>query len=162
MLIAVFGDIHSNLENLKRALAIIQGKGVAHIIVVGDLQSLETIDIIGATSIKTSIVFGNADYDRDAFISRAKKYENIEIFGDFGEIELKSKKIGFCHFAGDARNMAKTGKYDVVFSGHRHSPIEEHIKGTLYIRPGEIAGQYYKPTFCIFDTETMKAELVLI
>lgn len=160
--IAIIGDIHSNLANLKRALEIIKKNQLSHIIVVGDLQNLETIDIMGTTNVKFSIVFGNADYERDAFLDRAKKYENIKIFGDFGEIELDSKKIGFCHYAGDARKMAKTGKYDVVFSGHRHSPTEEKIGDTIYIRPGEIAGQYFKPTFCIFDLEKMKPELILI
>lgn len=162
MQIAILGDIHSNLINLKRAFDILAKKAICHIIIVGDLQSLETIDIIGATNIKTSIVFGNADFDRNAFIKRAKKYENIKIYGDRGELEIDEVKIAFCHYPQTAKKIAREEDVEVVFAGHWHSPYEEKINGTLYIRPGEIAGHYYEPAFCIFDTKNMKPELILI
>lgn len=162
MRIAIIGDIHSNLINLQKSLSIIQEKGLAHIIVVGDLQSPEVIDIIGSTNKKISIVFGNADFDRESFIKRAKKYKNIEIFGDFGELDFNNRKIGFCHFYSEAKEIATKGIYDIVFCGHKHSPIEEKINSTILIRPGEIAGQYCEPTFCIYDLDKMKAELVLL
>ncbi|PIZ00206.1 hypothetical protein COY62_03750 [bacterium (Candidatus Howlettbacteria) CG_4_10_14_0_8_um_filter_40_9] len=162
MIIAIIGDIHSNLTNLKKALLLVQEREVKHIIVVGDLQSLETIDIMGLTNIKSSIIFGNADWDRDAFLDKAKKYKNIKIFGDVGELKFDDVKIAFCHYPQTAKKLARENDTDVIFCGHWHSPWEEKINGTLIIRPGEVAGHFYKPTFCIFDTETMKAELVFI
>lgn len=163
MKIAVLGDIHSNLVNLKIALEKVKSRDIGHIIVLGDLQNVEVIDIIGITNYKSSIIFGNADFDRNAFIKRAQKYKNIETFeGSKGELEIEGAKIAFCHYPQTAKKLAKEEDLDVVFSGHWHSPWEEKINGTLSIRPGEIAGQYYKSTFCIFDTEKMKAELVLV
>lgn len=162
MKIAILGDIHSNLINLEKALEQVKSRHIRHIIVVGDLQSLETTDIIGTTFIKTSIIFGNADYDRDAFSDKAKKYKNIKIFRDVGELKFDNVKIAFCHYPQTAKKLAKEKDFNVIFCGHWHSPWEERVNGTLIIRPGEVAGHYYKPTFCIFDTETMKAELVLI
>lgn len=162
MRIAILGDIHSNLENLRTALSIVQGKEIAHIIVVGDLQSLESIDIIGITFIKTSIIFSNADWDRDAFLDKAKKYKNIKIFGDIGELKFDNVKIAFCHYPQTAKKLARERDFNVIFCGHWHSPWEEKINGTLIIRPGEVAGQIYKPTFCILDTENFKRELVLL
>lgn len=162
MKIAIIGDIHSNIVNLKKSLEIVKKRGINQIICTGDLQSLETIDIIGTTFIKTSIIFGNADWDREAFLDKAKKYKNIKIFGDIGELKFDDVKIAFCHYPQTAKKLAKENDFNVIFCGHWHSPWEKKVNGTLIIRPGEVAGQFYKPTFCIFDTETMKAELVLI
>ncbi|MCL5093934.1 MAG: YfcE family phosphodiesterase [Patescibacteria group bacterium] len=162
MLLAVIGDIHSNILNLKKALEIIKKRGVQNLLVVGDLQSPEILDIIENSFKKTSIVLGNAEFDRELFKKIAEKYQNIEIYEGKGSLELDSKRIGFSHNDGVARKMAEEGKYDIVFSGHKHSPWEEKIKKTIYIRPGEIAGEFYKPTFCIYDLEKMEAELILI
>jgi len=93
--IAVLGDIHSNIVNLKKALFKARKRGISHIIIVGDLQSPEVIDIIGITNIKTSIIFGNADFDQDAFLFNAKKYKNIKIFGDRGDLEIEGDKSFF-------------------------------------------------------------------
>lgn len=162
MKLAILGDIHSNLINLEKALEKVKSIDIGHIIVVGDLQNLETIDIIVSTNKKISIVFGNADFDQDALLEGAKKYKNVEIFGDKGELKIEDKRIFFAHFPDVVRRAIENGSYDIAFSGHRHSPWEEKIGKTLYIRPGEVAGIYNPPTFCVFDTETMKAELVFI
>lgn len=162
MKIAILGDIHSNLVNLKKALEKVKNEDISHLLVTGDLQEPEVIDIIGDTSIKASIVLGNSDYDTDSFRKRAKRFKNVEILNNGDSIMLEGKKIGLHHYHLDAIEMAKSGKYDLVFSGHRHSPQEEKFGETVYIRPGEIAGHYFEPTFCIFDLKTMKAELILI
>lgn len=162
MNLAIIGDIHSNISNLKNALDKVKERGIDHIIVVGDLQNPDVCDIIGSTNIKVSIVFGNADFDREEFIKKTKPYNNIEILGDLGELQIDNIKIGFHHYHREAIEMAKSGEYDVVFSGHRHSPHAEYFGKTLYLRPGEIAGQFNPPTFAIFDTKTKKAELVFI
>lgn len=163
MKILVLGDIHSNLVNLKNAFEKVKDRDIGHLIVLGDLQSLEVIDIIGTTNYKTSIIFGNADFDRNAFLSKAQKYKNIEAFDDNrGKIEIEGVKIAFCHYPQTAKKIAREEDVDVVFSGHWHSPHEEKINGTLSIRPGEVAGQIYEPAFCIFDTKNMKPELILI
>jgi len=162
MILAIMGDIHSNTVNLAKAIKIIESKFVDQIIVVGDLQNPDIIDIIGITNTKVSIVFGNADFDREEFMKRARNYKNIEIFGDIGELQIDDTKLAFCHFHQKAIEMAKSGKYDVVFSGHRHSPHLEYFNETLYLRPGEIAGHYNPPTFAIFDTKTQKSELIRV
>ena len=164
MKIAIIGDIHSNLENLKNALTKVKDRDIEQVIVVGDLQNPEVIDIIGSTSMKFSIVFGNADYNEQEFVERALQFSNIQVFGKEGTLELGGRRIGFDHYPQTVSKMVHEGEYDVVFSGHRHSPWEEKIgkNKTLSICPGEIAGQRYRPTFCIFDLESMKPELILI
>lgn len=162
MKIAVLSDIHGNLANLKKALSLIKEEKIKTIIVCGDFQDPEAVSLIGALKLQTLIVFGNADFDEFIFEKEAKKYPNIQIFEKIGEIVLKNKKIAFCHFYQTGKKLALTEKYDLIFCGHRHSPWEEKIGKTILIRPGNIAGLYYNPTFCIYDLEKMKAELVLL
>jgi len=163
MLLAIISDIHGNLANLAKALETIKKEKPDIMLVCGDLQDPEAINLIGAANIKTHIVFGNADFAIEDLLRKgAKKFSYIKIHGDLGELVLKNKKIAFCHFYSEAKKIAATRNYDIVFAGHRHSPWEEKIGNTILIRPGNIAGLYYNPTFCFYDLEKMKARLVLL
>ncbi|MCX6797241.1 MAG: metallophosphoesterase family protein, partial [Candidatus Doudnabacteria bacterium] len=53
-------------------------------------------------------------------------------------------------------------KYDFVFHGHTHKPWQETIGKTIIINPGTLAGLFNKATFAVFDTETKKAQLILL
>ena len=53
-------------------------------------------------------------------------------------------------------------QFNLVFHGHTHKAWEEKINETRMINPGELAGQFYKPTFAIYDTETDKLELKIL
>ena len=87
-----------------------------------------------------------------------------------GGIAAEGKKIGIVHFPGEAKKMAQSGKFDLVFYGHTHRPWDEKVPvlsgaegdGCHMINPGELAGQFYKPTFAIYDTETGKLELKIL
>ena len=84
------------------------------------------------------------------------------------EVEVGGKKIVFCHFPADAKKLAQSGKYDLVFYGHTHRAWDEKVAcllsqgNTHMINPGELAGQFYKPTFAIYDTDSEKLELKIL
>ena len=93
-------------------------------------------------------VKGNGDYDLD--------------LPEKMELEFNGKRIAFCHFPDMAKKMAQSGKFDMVFYGHTHRPWDEKIGECHMINPGELAGQFYKPTFAVYDTATGKLELKIL
>jgi len=72
------------------------------------------------------------------------------------------KKIAFVHYPDKAEELAKTGKYDLIFYGHDHKPWEKLVGQTKMLNPGTLAGMFSKPTFAIYDTATDKAQLILL
>ena len=78
------------------------------------------------------------------------------------ELEFNRRKIAFCHFPDIAKKLAQSGKFDLVFYGHSHRPWDEKIGNTHMINPGELAGQFYKPTFAVYDTTSGSLELKIL
>jgi len=164
MKIAVVSDTHNNTANFKKAIDWIKKGNIKLILHCGDICSQETIDeakkiFETPASAKTSageikFVKGNGDHDLD--------------LPDKEELEFNSKKIVFCHFPDIAKKFAQSGKYDLVFYGHTHRPWDELVlsevegKKCHMINPGELAGQFYKPTFAIYDTSTGNLELKIL
>ena len=66
------------------------------------------------------------------------------------------------HFPAEAKKMAQSGKYDLVFYGHTHRAWDEKVGNCHMINPGELAGQFYKSTFAVYDTDTEKLELKIL
>ncbi len=116
----------------------------------GDICNQSTIDE-AKKNFKGEITFvrGNGDYELDAVPEKV-------------EIELGSKKIFFNHYPDIAKRAAESGQYDLVFYGHTHKPWEEKIGKCRLVNPGEVAGQRFKPTFALYDTETDKLELKIL
>lgn len=139
MIIAIVSDTHNNWVNFKKAIDWINKEKIQLILHCGDINSREIInDAQKYFDGEIKYVKGNADY-------------GLEI-PDKMEIELENKKIAFAHFPNEAKKMAQSGKYDVVFYGHTHRPWEEKVGDCRLINPGELAGQFYKPTFAVYDT----------
>jgi predicted phosphodiesterase len=91
-----------------------------------------------------------------------KSYKNIKIFSNFGEIEIVGKKVAFVHFPKVAKGLAESGKYNFVFYGHTHKPWTEIVNDCTLLNPGNVAGEYYLPTFATWNTQDDKFELIKI
>ena len=75
MKIAVISDIHDNIWNLQKALAMPELQATEAMLCCGDLCSPFVIHLLGrAYSGPVHIVFGNNDGDVAAIIGNAKKY----------------------------------------------------------------------------------------
>lgn len=149
MKIAVVSDTHNNWVNFEKAISWIKKENIRLILHCGDIQSQEIID-------KAQKFFG-------------KEIKFVKGNGDFNldlpekmELEFNSKKIIFTHFPLIAKKLAQSQNYDLVFYGHTHRPWEEKVGNCKMINPGELAGQFYKPTFAIFDTSTDNLELKIL
>jgi len=162
MKIAVISDTHNNWANFKKAIDWIKKEKIRLILHCGDISSQETIDDAKKYfDGEIKFVKGNADYNLDL-------PEKMEL--ELGDPSASSGrvKIAFCHFPDMAKKLAQSGKFDLVFYGHTHRPWDELVlsgaegKKCHLINPGELAGQFYKPAFAVYDTETGKLELKLL
>lgn len=163
MKIAVISDIHGNLAYLIKAKKVIDKEKINTIICCGDIQTEEIFHELDSWPGKIYLTLGNADLDLGQKLDSGLIYpENLEYFKDFGVINLEKKKVAFTHYDFYAKKLASEGKYDIIFYGHTHTPWEEKLSKTILLNPGEIAAQFGKPTFAIYDLEEMEAKLILL
>lgn len=157
MKIAVFSDIHDNLVRWEEAAKIIKTEKIKIGICCGDIGDLDTVGKVAGSFETLYLALGNMDFK---LIDRTGLFpENIKSSPDFGEVELKKRKIAFVHRNVDAKELAETGRYDIIFYGHTHTPWEEKLDKAILLNPGEVAGQFGKATFAIYDLYKNKAEL---
>ena len=149
MKIAIISDTHNNWANFKKAIEWINGEKIRLILHCGDIQSQEVID--DAEKLfdgEMKFVKGNGDHGLD--------------LPEKTELEFNGKKIAFTHFPDMAKKLAQSAKFDLVFYGHTHRPWDEKVGNSHMVNPGELAGQFYKPTFAVYDTLNQKLELKIL
>jgi hypothetical protein len=149
MKIAIVSDTHNNWANFKKAIEWIKKEEIRLILHCGDIQSQEIID--DAKKLfdgDIKFVKGNGDYDLD--------------LPEKMKLEFNGKRIGIVHFPNEAKKMAQSEKFDLVFYGHTHRPWDEKIEECHMINPGELAGHFYKPSFAVYDTVTESLELKIL
>lgn len=162
MRIAIMSDTHGNVANFKKVVDWLNKEKIQIILHCGDIGSPE--------SLKESLedfkgeffgVLGNMDKDFRILIDEYNKIPRVKINEDIFEKNLE-KKIAITHYPATAKKMAQSGNYDFVFYGHTHRAWEEKIGNCRFINPGELAGQFYKPTFAVYNTKTDNLELKIL
>jgi putative phosphoesterase len=164
MKIAIISDIHDNLPNLKKVLDYCNAHKIEKIICCGDLATIETLDFLN-DNFKGEIfsTYGNMDQGHVAnYPFSGNKYKHTEIFHDFGQTEIADKKVAFVHFPEVAKTLCESGKYAFVFHGHTHKPWTELINNCTLLNPGNVANQYYPPTFAIWNISDNSFKLIRI
>jgi hypothetical protein len=164
MRIAIISDTHDNLPNIDKMLGLVKALGIENIIHCGDVCAPMVMRYIAENFPgQVHLVFGNVDGDHDMMNQLAKeKLKNVIIYGEIGKVTLGGKKIAFTHKPDGAKQLAASGKFDLVFYGHTHKPWEETINSTKMINPGTLAGLFAKATFAVYDTATGKLELKIL
>lgn len=150
MKFAIVSDTHDNIKNFNKIIDFLNKQKINMVLHCGDICNQSTIDE-ATKNFKGEIKFvrGNGDYELDDIPEIMK-------------VELGGKKIFFNHYPDVAKKMAVSGKYDLVFYGHTHKPWEEKINSCRLVNPGEAAGQRFKPTFAIYNTEKDLLELKIL
>ncbi len=201
MKIAVFSDVHDNLERWREAAEIIKAERVKIGFCCGDIGDLDTVSEVAKSFEILYLNLGNLDFElkngldsrrslsacpdgtdkgeRDSSACCSAKSlgmtkeggndrggglfpENVVFAPDFGEVVLEKRKIAYVHNNRKAKELAESERYDTVFYGHTHTPWEEQIGKTQLINPGEVAGQFGRASFAVFDLKTLKAELKIL
>ncbi len=150
MKFAIVSDTHDNIKNFLKIIDFLNKEKIATILHCGDICNQEIMDeAVKSFKGKIYYVHGNGDYELPELPEKM-------------EIQLGGKKIFINHYPEIAKKAAESGKYDLVFYGHTHKPWEEKVGKCRLVNPGEVAGQRYKPTFALYDTETDKLELKIL
>ncbi len=169
MKIAIISDVHNNISNLKKVINYCKINYIKKIICCGDLASKETLDYF-CNNFPGEIyyVFGNMD---DAFLKTelfggikesAVNYKNAKVFRYVGNLKIKNKNILFVHFPDMARKLCQKEKCDVVFYGHTHKPWEEYVEKCKMLNPGNVANEFYPPSFAVWNIDENSFILVKI
>jgi len=163
MKIVIISDTHGNVKNFKKALEWAEKQNIQTILHCGDIGSLESLkESLASFKGEFFGVLGNMDKDFKTEIKEYNKISRVKVEPDILEVELKNKKIAITHFPDIAKKLAQSGKFSVVFYGHTHRPWDEKVGDTHMINPGELAGQFYKPSFAVYDLETGNLELKVL
>ncbi len=163
MKIAIISDTHDNLANFKKIIDWLKKEGISFILHCGDIASPDTLKkALEGFSGKFLGVLGNADNIYQFDLKDYQDPPRIKVFEKIGELKLDDKKIAFTHYPREAKKLAKSGKYDLVFYGHTHKPWQSKIGNCLLVNPGNGAGIIFKPTFAVYDSKKDKLELKIL
>lgn len=166
MKLGIISDTHDNIKNFLKAIEIFNKSKVEYVIHCGDWVSPFMLNSCDKLNCNILSVFGNNDGDVFCFLTRNNK---VEFFNKSLVKIFDGKKIAVYH--GDSKpllnGLIDSQKYDVVFSGHTHSAVIEIIGKTLHINPGTCSNYAEsliedKPSIAIYNTESNKAEIILI
>ena len=170
VLIGVISDTHDNIEAVRRASRLFLEKGVELVLHLGDIVAPFTLRAFHREGIRRlHAVYGNNCGEK---IGLQKAAENLGYtIEDWPrEITAGDRRLLLIHGTGPAEKtvklaetLAATGRYDAVLYGHTHNVDNRVVGGTLVLNPGEACGCLTgKKTVAILDTETMKAEVLLL
>ena len=164
MFIAIISDTHDNIPNFKKVLDYCRLQKVEKLIHCGDLATLETLDYLNNNFPgEIFLTFGNMGEGYLANLDiKNNYYRHTQIFQDFGKIEITHRKIAFTHYPTVAKHLCETGEFNFVFHGHTHKPWTEVINNCTLLNPGNVANQFYPPTFAIWNTDTDLFQLIRI
>jgi uncharacterized protein len=157
MLIAIMSDSHDNLDNLRKALKVIEERNCQVIIHAGDFVSPFTWRVLGQFKGEIYGVFGNNDGDRVML----KKFYEDRIKVQPIEVKVENTRIAVMHEPAFIEELAKSNSFDIIVYGHTHQLDNKKISNTLVINPGELCGWLYNdPTFMILDTSKLNVEII--
>lgn len=176
MKIAIISDTHGNVANFRKVVGWLNKENIKLILHCGDIGNPESLkESLSGFDGEFFGILGNMDKDYKIEIADYQQLPKIRVFEDFAEIEIQQKKIAIIHRPDKTKELAESGKYDLVFYGHTHRPClsrrrsPEATEGgggknkeCLIINPGELAGQFYKPCFAVYDTGTDNLELKIV
>lgn len=167
MKLAVISDIHDNIRNLHKALAMEALQASDAMLCCGDLCSPFIVKLLGQAYGKPiHLVLGNNDGDLVSIIRTASAYTHIRVHGEYFHGEFGGKAYAMNHYPEKALLLAGSGAFDVVCYGHNHElETGRRIGDTLMINPGAIMGYHggelkeIEATFLILDTVTLQTEV---
>jgi len=168
MKLAVLSDSHDHMNNILKAVSIINRRNVDALIHCGDYVApfvKRWFDELN-DAIKKNFygVFGNNDGEK-LFLK-----QNLGQICEFAEngneliLELGGKRIFVSHMPKQKTidALANSGRFDIILSGHTHSLSNKKLdNGVLVVNPGEVCGYLTgRATFAIIDTDKMESEII--
>jgi len=175
MLVGIISDTHDNLLGLKKAINFFKENKIEMLIHCGDWISPFTLEFFDnemkQLNIPVKSVVGNNPGDlKRTIMSNSKMHNPIEWSKRVTlKLDIDNKKAIVYH--GDDFELLEAlidcQKYDVVFTGHTHSPRNKVIGKTLVINPGSTSyaceGKIInKASVAIYNSQTHKAKIIYL
>lgn len=154
MKIALLSDVHDRDLKLLAALEAAKELGCTHLFFMGDFATVSTFRLL-CEEWKHGIdaVFGNNEYDWDAFHRVANRHAHVTLHGTIGCVTTEDgRRCYLTHLPWKALQAAESGQYDAVFYGHTHCADITQMGACLLVNPGEIQGRQAKPSIGVYDT----------
>jgi len=159
LLIGVLSDSHDHLQNLKKALEVLQEEGVELIIHAGDYVAPFSVALLAQLSLPWCGVRGNNDGEILGIFERSSG----KISSSHLKIEEKGYRIWVAHYPQPAEVAFASGNFDLVVYGHTHQATVKENQGKLLVNPGEVCGLLSgKPTVAVCDLSKGVAKLIEI
>jgi uncharacterized protein len=159
MKIAIVSDTHNRYETVRKALKLLEGRGVELILHCGDIEDAATVELFPAG---THFVLGNCDHDVEG-LRRAVRLCGGKLHEPFGDLDLAEAKVAFLH--GDnqrlLRDVEASGHFDYLFHGHTHVAADRQAGPTRVINPGALHRARPK-TFVVLDLASGALESILV
>lgn len=157
MLVGVISDTHDDMASIKKAVQILNDRGVSRIIHAGDIVSPFTFEVFRDLKGDFTGIFGNNDGDR--ILLREKSGNNIH--NQPLILNIDKKKIIVVHEPYIVDELAESGHFDIVIYGHTHKPDVRRVRDTLIINPGKVAVLHKgRSTLAILNVRSMDVDLV--
>lgn len=161
MRIGVISDTHDNILMIQKAVELFNREEVQLVLHSGDHVSPFTCIIWEKLNCEILAVFGNNDGDHTFLKKKFKKIGRITQRPK--EFILEGKKILLMHEPDDLKDLALSGKYDLIIFGHTHYKKNYVLGNTLVVNPGEGCGWITgRASAMIIDLNTFEVEEVLL
>lgn len=161
MKIGIISDTHDHLEHIEKAVSYFKTNDIALVIHAGDYCS--PFSVLPFNGLNLVGVFGNNDGDHYRLINAFNSI-NATMTGEF--FDFVEDDIHFAVYHGTQQKikdaLVKCGSYDVVICGHTHQKELLETNKTLFINPGTANGLGKEASFAVYDTESRKADFIIL
>jgi putative phosphoesterase len=173
MLIGIISDTHDNLTGLQKAIQIFKDHKIEMLIHCGDWNSLYALEFFDKEMkdlrIPIKSVVGNNTGDVKRILMNNNKIQNPIEWSEKVtlSLDIDGKKTIIYH--GDdyaiLDALIESQRYDIIFTGHTHSPRNEVVGKTLVLNPGSTSYAreskiISEASIAIYNSQTNKAEII--
>lgn len=159
-MIGIMGDSHDCVESMKKAVEFFNKEETDMVVMTGDLVSPFMVEHLRGLESGIRGVFGNNEGDKKTINDNLADID-VEL-ADFLEFEYDGMNIAVYHGHNPSilDSIVKSCKYDIVLTGHTHTP-EVTIEGnTLIVNPGELCGYLSgSRTVALVDPQAFEARI---
>jgi putative phosphoesterase len=157
MLVGIISDSHDDMDSIKKAVELFNGRGVSQVLHAGDLISPFTFEVLGDLMCPFAGIFGNNDGDKLLLNEKSGGRLKNQPF----TTTVDGRKAVLVHEPSSVEALAASGLYEIVIYGHTHTPEERMVGDTLVINPGKAARLHKgRSTVALLETEDMRVEVI--
>ena len=173
MLVGIISDTHDNLLGLKKAIHIFEERKIELLVHCGDWVSPYTLEFFDREIMQLGIpiksVVGNNPGDTKRIMTSNGEMNNPIEWPKTVTLKMDIDGRRTIVYHGDdyelLHGLIYCQQYDIVLTGHTHSPRNEVVGKTLVVNPGSTCyaceGKIIeKASVAIYNSKTHQAEIV--